>query len=158
MKTKYMASFFVILIAISGCKVDTPPGIAPQSSSVSESQTAKLTVDDIYLNYNPFRTSSQLSGYARSLFSNPISISNYAIHYSFNGTSFDSSLARLTNPTSIQLTSINGYRSRAYFVVGSQAVIDAKGSNDRVFIKIILTGEDSGGAALTYEFTTTWSI
>lgn len=157
MKNLLITGFVLLLGSLPGCKLDSPSGLDPEEK-LDLPSSVNLLAENVSLRYTPFSTRSQVRAYLRSKNDVGVAITNYEVQYSFNGTTFLASLARLSNPTNVDLVTKNGFRTLIYFVIGSQEVIDAKGDNDRVYVRISISGKDVLGRAISYEFETTWII
>ena len=137
-----------------GCDLDQP--VQPKPTPLP---AANIQVTNIDLYWSTFSTGSWVSYAVQSSPGVGVNVTNYQVHYSFDGVTFPSNLSRLVNPVSLAMTSQNNYFSCCNDVaVGSQAVINAKGTADRVYTKIILQGLDQFGRSVEYSFTATWII
>ena len=153
-----MIRFGILLVAslsfLGGCQLDDP--LAPE---VPTQGGGLLSVSNINSTSSPFRASSFLQVLVREESGVGAIVTNYKVRYSYNGTTYLSGYSRITNPTTISLNNSNGYSSGyEVFIVGSQPVVDGKGSNDRVHVEVTLQGTDSLGRNVEVSFTTTWSI
>ena len=142
-----------VLLLLASCKV------SPPTQNVAQPANPDISIYNVDLNWQPFGPTSWIRFYIKDANETEVDFKNYQVHYSYGGTTEIVNLARLTNPITIKLNKANRYTDRVEsVVVGSQAVINGKGSNDRVIVRVVLQGKDSSGRDLQAEFATTWAI